>query len=210
MRIEANVVQREYGDHNQQYKKYFLPESISFSTFNLTGRTEMNVILEKRFENMGVDVSQLKTDVSLLKTDVTQLKTDVTQLKSDVIELKTDVKQLKTDVIELKSDVTELKTDVKQLKTDVIELKSDVADLKTDVTELKIDVGIIKNTYATKADIESVKVLIHTEIASVNKEMASIHKTLLEKITSQTKWMVTMMFGFSGIIIAAMKLMLPS
>ncbi|WP_340607819.1 hypothetical protein [Xenorhabdus bharatensis] len=154
MRIENKAVQKGYEHDNEQYKKYFLPESINFSTSNLTGRKEMNVMLEKRFENMEVDVSQLKTDV-------TQLKSDVTQLKSDV-------------------------------------------------TELKIDVGIIKNTHATKADIESVKVLIYTEIASVKKEMASIHKTLLEKIASQTKWMVTMMFGFSGIIIAAMKLMLPS
>ncbi|PHM38345.1 hypothetical protein [Xenorhabdus innexi] len=203
MRIEGSAVQGEYGYYNEQNKNFLLPESISFSTSNLTGRKEMNVMLEKRFENMETDVSQLKVDVTQLKTDVTELKSDVTQLKTDVTELKSDVTQLKTDVTELKSDVTQLKSDVK-------ELKSDVTQLKTDVTELKIDVGIIKKTYATKADIESVKVLIHNEIASVNREMSSIHKALLEKIASQTKWMVTIMFGFSGIIIAAMKLMLPS
>ncbi|CDH26276.1 conserved hypothetical protein [Xenorhabdus bovienii str. kraussei Becker Underwood] len=49
------------------------------------------------------------------------------------------------------------------------------------------------------------------EIASGHKNTAAIHKEIsliYKKMADQTKWMVTMMFGFSGIVIAAMKFMI--
>ena len=52
-------------------------------------------MVEKRFQ-------ALETDMTQVKADVAELKTDMTQVKADVAELKTDMTQVNADVAELK------------------------------------------------------------------------------------------------------------
>ncbi|MGJ0625837.1 hypothetical protein [Xenorhabdus bovienii] len=88
------------------------------------------------------------------------------------------------------------------------QIEKKVENLESDVAQLKTDVAVIKSNYATKADIESVKVLVHNEISSVKSIIHNEVSQIYKKIADQTKWIMTMMVGFSGIIIAAMKYML--
>ncbi|WMV73721.1 hypothetical protein [Xenorhabdus griffiniae] len=96
-----------------------------------------------------------------------------------------------------------------------ITLEKRVENLESDVAQIKMDVAVIKSNYATKTDIEMVNSLIYKEISSVRSDISSIHQRistlneeLSNKIVAQTKWMVTMMFGFSGAIIATMRFMI--
>ena len=80
-------------------------------------------MVEKRFQALETDMTQVKADVAELKTDMTQVKADVAELKTDMTQVKADVAELKTDMTQVKADVAELKTDMTQVNADVAELK---------------------------------------------------------------------------------------
>ena len=66
-------------------------------------------MVEKRFQALETDMTQVKADVAELKTDMTQVKADVAELKTDMTQVKADVAELKTDMTQVKADVAELK-----------------------------------------------------------------------------------------------------
>ena len=59
-------------------------------------------MVEKRFQALETDVSELKSDMTQVKADVAELKSDMTQVKADVADLKSDMTQVKADVADLK------------------------------------------------------------------------------------------------------------
>ena len=66
-------------------------------------------MVEKRFQALETDMTQVKADVAELKTDMTQVKADVAELKTDMTQVKADVAELKTDMTQVNADVAELK-----------------------------------------------------------------------------------------------------
>ena len=59
-------------------------------------------MVERRFQALEADMTQVKADVAELKTDMTQVKADVAELKTDMVQVKSDVAELKSDVGDLK------------------------------------------------------------------------------------------------------------
>jgi chromosome segregation ATPase len=135
--------------------------------------------VNKRLDNIELEIKDIRKDVNGLKKDVAELKVDVAGLKEDVAELKIDVAGLKKDVAELKIDVAGLKKDVAELKIDVAGLKKDVAELKIDVAGLKtkvyddIEPTLIQNSQ--KLDIMT------NNIVLILNDNTRYHKEILKK-----------------------------
>lgn len=93
--------------------------------------SEQNKNLDKRFNGIESDITEIKQDVGVLKDDVKILKQDVGTLKDDVSGLRQDVEKLKdgqedifiklelmkhSDMQSMEKRVGKLETDVKVLK----------------------------------------------------------------------------------------------
>ncbi|GIH90113.1 hypothetical protein Psi01_07430 [Planobispora siamensis] len=97
-------------------------------------RAEIREYVAPMFEQIMMRMDTLAT-----KEDLNKVDRKVEDLKIDVAVLKTDMAEVKQDVSGLKRDVSDLKTDVSGLKNDMVEVKQDVSALKTDVSGLKRD-----------------------------------------------------------------------
>jgi chromosome segregation ATPase len=108
------------------------------------------------------------------KQEFEALRVLISGVAANVATLTTNVAALQTDVTTLKTDVATLKTDVATLKTDVTALKADVAALTGEVAELRGEVGEIKRNFATKHELEALKVLMTSVFDSVIREVGEL------------------------------------
>ncbi|WP_274711945.1 hypothetical protein [Xenorhabdus bovienii] len=156
---------------------FLLSKPVNFSQSTEIGRRDMSEQIEKRVENLELDVAQLKTDVSVIKSNYAT-KADIESVKALVHNEISSVKSI------IHNEISSVKNIIHQ-----------------EITTVNKEMSLMRKEISS----------IHKEIASGHKNTAAIHKEIsliYKKMADQTKWMVTMMFGFSGIVIAAMKFMI--
>ncbi|MDX7988441.1 hypothetical protein FE392_14060 [Xenorhabdus sp. 12] len=151
----------------------------------------MNTTLEKRIENLESDATQIKIDVAVIKSNYAT--------KSDIETINTQVHK---EISSIRGDMA--------LRNDIVSIRDEMA-LKSDTTSIHSEMVRQHEMVAVRQEISSINQeisSINQEISSIHQRISSLHENLSNQITAQTKWMVTMMFGFAGVIITAMKLMI--
>lgn len=76
-------------------------------------------------------------------------------------------------------------------------------DIEARVRNLETDISVIKSNYATKSDIESLKVMVAKVEGSIEPIRTDMHK----EINKMLIWLIASMFTVAGLSIAAAKLL---
>ncbi|PHM63574.1 hypothetical protein [Xenorhabdus ishibashii] len=201
MKMENNFVQNGYNDHTESDKILLLPESINTDSLKLVEKEVMNTTLEKRVENLGSDVAQIKMDVAVIKSNYAT-KADIESINSLTHK---EISSMRGNILPLQSNMGSVSSTISTLQSDMVAVRSDISTLQKDMVAVRSDISTLqKDMVAVRSDISSIR----KDISSIHQKISTVSEDLSNKIVAQTKWMVTMMFGFSGVIIAAMRFMI--
>lgn len=118
--------------------------------------------LNRSFNEMKMDIQELKTEVGVMKEDIQGIKIEMAGMKEDIQGLKIDVASLKEDNQSIKEEVKEIKKDLQEVKERQLqfELKNEDRheELLRTINSMKADQDyIFMKTVRNEREIEKLK-----------------------------------------------------